>query len=269
MYMRTLRRSSLALAVTMTLGSSLHAQSLRKPARKPVRRPVASSRIADSARVMIESAALAGSLPRLAAARTLLDKSLRARPNDALLLHYRGYAQYRMANLRNGVTGTAELIADLAAARESLERSIAARPMPESYLLLASVEQRLAGLDPVHVAALDAAAQRHIEMGTTIGESNPRVFLLAGISALYTPTQLGGGDHAAEQLLNHAITLYRTDHPAPPAPGWGEGEAYAWLGQVYQRTNRKDKALAAYRHALKLEPRFAWVKDVLIPGLGK
>jgi tetratricopeptide (TPR) repeat protein len=269
--MRIRRRPSprLAFAILLALGSPLAAQTTRKPLRKPVRRPAPSIRVADSARVLIESAALQGDLPRLVAARTLLDKSLRTKPTDALLLHYRGYALYRMANLRNGVSRTGELMADLTAARESLERSIAARAMPESYLLLASVEQRLSGLDPAHAATLDAAAQRHIEQGTTMGESNPRVFLLAGISALYTPTQLGGGDHAAEQLLNHAIALYRDDHPAPPAPAWGEGEAYAWLGQVYQRTNRKAKALAAYHRALKLEPRFAWVKDVLIPGVGK
>ena len=261
--MHLYRTTVATVAFTLAVTHGLDAQ------RAPKRRRAPAARIADSARIAIESATLAGDLTALATVRTTLDKSLKTGPADPLILHYLGYALYRMANLRDGIKETPALIADLAASRQSLQRSLQRRPMAESCVLLATVEQRLAGLDPAHAKSLDADATKLLERGIALGPDNPRVYLLAAISALYTPTAAGGGDAAAEQLLAHAISLFAKDHPAPPAPAWGRSESYAWLGQVYDRTGRRRKALAAYNHALKLDPEFTWVRDVLRPAVLK
>lgn len=101
----------------------------------------------------------------------------------------------------------------------------------------------------------------------TIGPNNPRVWLLRGIQSFYTPTQYGGGISVAETQLNKAIELFATDNPAPPAPGWGNAEAYVWLGQVLQKQNRNPEARAAYNKALSLQPDYPWVIYSLLPSL--
>jgi tetratricopeptide (TPR) repeat protein len=228
-----------------------------------------SAKLADSARVEIERAATVGDATRLLAVRRMLDQAIAAAPDDALLLHYHGYAAYRLANLA-GAGPEADQLGLLATAGEMLGRSAALRSLPESYMLLAVVKSRQAALDSSRAGELEADAQRATQAALIgSGAENPRVLLLSAVSALYTPSSLGGGTDAAEQLLNRAVLLYATDHPAPPLPAWGRAETYAWLGQVYERTGRHKAALAAYNRALRLEPRFAWVRYGLLPALRK
>jgi tetratricopeptide (TPR) repeat protein len=234
----------------------------------PAQRLWGRAKLADSARVEIERATALGDSARLLTIRRMLDEAIARSPDDALLLHYGGYAAYRLANLADPSTPAADRIGLLASAGEMLRRSAELRPMPESHMLLAIVKGRQAAIDSSHARELEEEAQRATRAALLdSGTENPRVLLLSAISALYTPSSLGGGTGAAEQLLNHAVLLYATDHPAPPLPAWGKAEAYAWLGQVYERTGRRREALAAYNRALRLEPRFIWVRDGLLPAL--
>jgi tetratricopeptide (TPR) repeat protein len=244
--------------------SALHSPAL---AAQPL---TGSAKLADSARLEIERATTVGDPARLRAVRRMLDQAIAAAPDDPLLLHYHGYAAYRLANLADPSSPAADRIGLLAGAGDLLRRSAALRPLPESYMLLAVVRSRQAAIDSSRRAELEADAQDATQaalLGT--GAENPRVLLLSAISALYTPASLGGGPEAAELLLNHAVRLYESDHPTPPLPAWGKAEAYAWLGQVYERTGRRRRALAAYNRALRLEPRFAWVRYGLLPALKK
>jgi tetratricopeptide (TPR) repeat protein len=249
--------SGLALATL----SAVHAPGL------PAQRLAGNARLADSARVAIERATTMGDAARLLAVRRMLDAAIAAAPDDALLLHYQGYAAYRLANLTDPAQ-VADRLGHLAAARYMLRRSLALRPLPEGYMLVSIVESRLAAMDSTLASRLDAEAQRATQAAlVSSGAENPRVLLLAGISALYTPPSLDGGPAAAEQLLTRAIALYATDRPAAPLPAWGEAESYAWLGQVYERSGRLQEAAVAYNHALRVEPGFTWVRDVLLPAL--
>ena len=65
----------------------------------------------------------------------------------------------------------------------------------------------------------------------------------------------------------HAIELFATDNPTPPAPAWGKAEAYVWLGQVFQKQNRLAEARAAYNSALTVERDYPWVIYSLLPSL--
>jgi tetratricopeptide (TPR) repeat protein len=99
-----------------------------------------------------------------------------------------------------------------------------------------------------------------------LGPENPRVWLIRGQGALFTPEQFGGGVKNAEAYLKKAELLFATDHPIAPAPSWGRAELYAWLGQVYQKQNRPADAVLAYNKALEIDPSFRWVKYVLLPS---
>lgn len=224
---------------------------------------------ADSASRMIDKATLSGSADQYAAARTLLDRALVAFPNDPLLLHYQGYERYREGYSLYGQGKASEVPMMMELARSSLEKSSSIKPMPETNSLLASVLGTLIGTDPSQGMTLGPMIQQEASTAMSTGAGNPRVWLLSGISAFYTPPEYGGGVANAEKQLRQAITLFDADHPVPPAPSWGKAEAYAWLGQVLEKQNKKADAIAAYEKALTIAPDYNWVKFVLLPAAKK
>jgi tetratricopeptide (TPR) repeat protein len=224
---------------------------------------------ADSAARTIDRAYIAGDAAGLQSARTLLDRALVAFPKDPLLLHYQGYELYREANLLQGLGRGAEAGPLVEKARAALEQSIAGKPMPESHALLSSVLGQMIGANPQLGMTLGPQSGQEMEAAVTDGALNPRVWILRGISSIFTPPEYGGSLSNAETQLNRAVALFATDHPAPAQPSWGKAEAYAWLGQVLQKENKPADAANAYNKALALEPNFMWVKMVLLPSLKK
>jgi tetratricopeptide (TPR) repeat protein len=224
---------------------------------------------ADSAARLIEKATIAGDLAGLRSARALLDRALAAYPNDALLLHYQGYELYRESGLLDGRGGreAADVPLVAATARTKLQQSLAAGAIPETHALLAMVMGRMIGADQTQGPILGPQIPQEMNAAVQSGPTNPRVWLLRGIQAFYTPTQYGGGLPTAETHLNRAIELFATDNPAPPAPSWGKAEAYVWLGQVLQKQNRTAEARAAYNKALVVQPDYPWVIYSLLPSL--
>ena len=77
----------------------------------------------------------------------------------------------------------------------------------------------------------------------------------------------GGGHEAALGHFQAAIELFADDEPETPLPAWGRAEAYAWLGQTYAAMAKVEEAREAYGRALKVAPRYTWVREVLMPGL--
>lgn len=224
---------------------------------------------ADSAAREIDKAHITNDLARLQAARTLLDQALVAFPKDPLLLHYQAFELVREGGLLDGLRRSAEVPALMEKARPLLEQSNSLKPMPETHALLASVLGRMIGADPQQAMTLGPQSQQEMEEAVATGPNNPRVWLLRGISSIFTPAEYGGGLSIAEGQLDKAIEFFNNDHPVAPAPSWGRAEAYAWLGQVLQQENKPADAAAAYDKALALEPNYSCVKSVLLPSVRK
>jgi tetratricopeptide (TPR) repeat protein len=222
---------------------------------------------ADSAAREIDTATGAGDITRLRNARTLLDRALFAFPNDPLLLHYKAYELHREASLQEGLGHRAEVEPLLDEAKKVLEQSLAIKPMPETHALLSSVIGRSISFHPWKAITLGPESGSQMTAAVALGPNNPRVWLLRGIGAVYTPSQFGGGLSQAEKHLKKAAELFETDRPAPPAPSWGKAEVYAWIGQVYQKQNKTSDAIAAYNKALEIDPEFNWVRHVLLPSV--
>ena len=251
------------------LGCSLPAPSVTAQP-SPVSTLAGSRRWADSASREIEAASRAGDIVRLRRTQAMLDQALVAFPADPLLLHYQGYALYRIAGILQGRPAAAapDLPLVLETARTKLEQSLAARPMAETHALLAQVLGQLIGADPSTAPTYGPRVQTEMTAATALGPSNPRVWLLKGIQSIYTPAQYGGGLSIAEGQLKRAIQLFVTDSPTPPDPSWGKAEAYVWLGQALQKQNRPAEARTAYQQALALQPDYPWVTYSLLPALG-
>jgi tetratricopeptide (TPR) repeat protein len=200
----------------------------------------------------------------------LLDRALVAFPDDALLLHYQGYALWREAALVLGMRKPDEARPLLEAADRALERAAAGRPLPETLALHASVlGQRIAvgGMaDGIRFGPRSGALMGEAERA---GPRNPRVWLLRGMNAMFAPAAFGGGLDRAETALRRAAALFESDRAAPPAPTWGQADVHVALGQVYAKQGRRDEARAAYRQVLALQPDNAWVRSVLLPALDR
>ncbi len=218
-------------------------------------------------RTAIDNATRTGGLRHFEAARRLVTRAVSLYPDDPLLLHYEGFLLYRMITIAGNALSPSVTETNLDEARVALEHSLARRPMAESYLLLSEIYDRQIAADPARATRLERAMALARARAMAIGASNPRIYLLAGIAALDTRPDEGGGPRTAEKLLRAAVTLFARDNPRGPDPAWGRAEAHAWLGKVYERTERKRAAAAEYAKALAIEPDYAWVRDELLPSL--
>ncbi len=228
--------------------------------------PLSAARWADSVRARIDDATRHGGTA-LDSARRLVNVALRAWPNDPLLQHYQGFVLYRILYAPPEPLTAERRAAYLQAARTAFERSIARRPLVESYLLLAEIYEAQCEDDAARCATLGPRADRLRARAITDGPDNPRLYLMAGIAALYAGPASGGGPAAAQKLLSRAAELFARDDPAPGLPAWGRAEAYIWLGQAWQRTGNRREARRAYGRALALEPDNRWVRDQLLPAV--
>jgi tetratricopeptide (TPR) repeat protein len=227
--------------------------------------PTGSAQWADSIRREVEGATIESNDQRFRDALALADRALTASSNDPLLLHYKGYALYRQASIHIGRRQEKEAKALLEQADEVLEKSAAKLPMAETHALRSAVLGQLIGLssNPLAGMTMGPRASGQMDRAMELGPSNPRVWLLHGISGIFTPGMFGGGLDRAEERLRKSIELYERDRPAPPAPAWGLADAHAWLGQVMERRGKREEARAAYEKALEVEPDYRWVQGLL------
>src|SRR5207237_8091448 len=114
---------------------------------------------------------------------------------------------------------------------------------------------RLIQFDQSLAMELGMASQTEENTALRLAPANPRVWLLRGIGAMFTPAEYGGGLAPAEERLTRAIELFEKDAPKPGEPKWGHAEAYGWLGQVYAKQGNKTKAMTAVNQAVELAPQ--------------
>jgi tetratricopeptide (TPR) repeat protein len=219
----------------------------------------APSKWADTLSSEIDKAQLLGDDAKLAAADALAGRVATAYPTDGLILHYQGYAIYRQAVLQMGRNGS-NASALLEQSRDLLERSLKTRPLAETHMLLSSIDGQLIANAPDRAMELGMASQASQGAALSLGPNNPRVWLLRGQGAIFTPPEYGGGLSAAESALKHSIDLFAKDTPKPGEPSWGKAEAYAWLGQVCQKQGDKTRAASFYKQALDLAPSYSYAK---------
>ena len=225
---------------------------------------------ADSARVEIEAATLGGNLDGFRNVKAMLERALTAFPNDPLLQHYMGYALYREAALMQGMKRDGDEIRPvLEAADEVLEKSARKLDMAETHALRSSVIGQLIGSNPLRGMTLGPKSSAAMDRAVELGPNNPRVWLMRGMSAMFTPGMFGGGQDKADAYLTKSIALFATDKPTPPAPAWGHADAWIWLGQLRQQQGRIADARKAYNTALEIQPGNGWVRHVLLPGLDR
>jgi len=123
----------------------------------------------------------------------------------------------------------------------------------------ASVEAKMA-LGPESSAAM--------QRGLSLEPDNPRLLLIEGIALLRRPAEYGGDPKGAEARFRRAAEALDAAKDAP-WPNWGRFDAHVWLGQALALRGDLKAARAEYTTALAIAPASSWVKDSLLPALGK
>jgi tetratricopeptide (TPR) repeat protein len=212
---------------------------------------------ADTIAAEVEKAQFANDSARLAAAVALASRVAIAYPNDGLILHYQGYALYRQALF---VQQTQDATPIFERARDVLTKSLNSRILPETHSLLSAVDGQLIGRNPSRAMELGMQSQGSTNAAIRSGAANPRVWLIRGQGAMFTPSEYGGGLDVAEEYLKRSVELFASDSPKPGEPSWGKAEAYAWLGQVYEKKGDKAKAAEMYKKALDASPNYRYAQ---------
>jgi tetratricopeptide (TPR) repeat protein len=210
---------------------------------------------ADTLAAEIEKAEIAGDSAKLDAAVALASRVAIAYPNDGLILHYQGYALYRQALLWQQHQDATPIFQR---AYEVLSKSLGNRILPETHILLSSIDGQLIAKDPTRAMELGIASQSSTNAALRSGPANPRVWLIRGQGAMFTPSEYGGGLDVAGDYLKRAVELFASDAPKPGEPAWGKAEALAWLGEVYQKKGDRTKAAELYKKALDVSPNYRY-----------
>ncbi len=257
---RTLSLLALVLGVPLTLAAQTPASA----------QLTGTAKWADSASREIDAAHAAGDFDRLNNASALLERALTVTPNDRLLIYYRSLALYRSAAQYMGRNRNDDAKRALEEADRLLEEIETKSPAADALALRGGVLGQLIGLsgNPLTGMTLGPKASGLVDRAMEVDPKNPRVWLIRGKSAMFTPKLFGGGTDKAERDLRKAAELFAGERPVAPAPSWGHADAYIWLGQALQKEERIDEARAAYQKALEIQPGNMWVKQTLIPSLG-
>lgn len=189
-------------------------------------------------------------------------KAMHAAAPKARTAYAAGYAARRLAYMQG--TPATDQNALLTEAKTRFEEVIALEPRnAEAHAMLASALGGMIGLDRRMAMELGPRSGQEMQKALALESNNPRVLLLAGISALHKPAEYGGGADVAEPLLRRAAQIFEQEPADRPWRNWGRFESHLWLGQILDKLGKKDDARTEYEKALALAPRSGWARAIL------
>ena len=127
----------------------------------------------------------------------------------------------------------------------------------EAWILLAQVYGLKTAYQPMKAPTYAIKANQAMKQGFDLNSSNPRAYLVKGISAYNTPAMFGGSKKSALKALDQAVELYAQD---TSSFAWGNAEAYVWRGLTHLSTDNKNAALEDFQSAISIAPNYGWAQ---------
>jgi len=222
-------------------------------------------------RTQIEAAVKSWQLDALMAARAHFERLAGQTDQEAWALYYLAYAESRIVNFYFSEENMDDAKPFVNAGIAHLETSLEINPAnADAKALLASLLGNKIAFNPFSGMTLGPKSGRLIGEAFALAPENPRVSLIAGQSAFYTPKMFGGGKEKALKHFQEALKKYRHNAPAEPlAPRWGRVDAHIYCGLSHMDLKEYAEARTAFNQALTLEPGHGWVSLVLLPELEK
>ena len=99
--------------------------------------------------------------------------------------------------------------------------------------------------------------------------NNPRALWIQAVPYLVLPAERGGNIDRAIELYQKMKDNSRPPDPASPLPDWGRAEAWMSLANAHLMKTSPDVDAAAVEagEALRLQPEWHFVRDVLLPRI--
>lgn len=215
-----------------------------------------------------------GDVARLAVLRTEL-AGLRNDPKQGWLADYwSGYASHRIAiNGANAGMALPELRRHLEQAVADYESSLGKKPdFADAYTAAAIAHGWLANAAfyPGDAAAWKAhfdAAVRLQKKAEELEPSNPRVLWTKAAFYFYSPPDRGGSIDKAMETYRKQAEATKPPVPESPLPEWGKAEALMSLAYAHMMKKDFDAAHKAASEALKVQPQWQYVREILIPQI--
>ena len=175
--------------------------------------------------------------------------------------------QYRIA-LSANLTGQKDLASKaIDEAMTLLEKLDAESPeSPEIKALLAQVYGYKIAISPLKGVYYGPKAGEALQQAKALAPNNPRVHLVAGISAFNTPAMFGGSIEVALSSFSKAIEAYKMDGQSDYH--WGHAETFTWRGLVHQQQGDMQEARADWQKALEIEPGYGWANMLIAKNKG-
>lgn len=274
--MRKISGFLLTLTVCLLLQACLHSTPTPDPGRRPAELGAGDAeRQLVTAKPKLMSADYRADLEELARLR---DEVLALTDDPALgyLAHYwAGFASWRIAiNGASRGMSMQDLQAHLEKAETELEASIRRKDdFADGHAAAAGVCGWLMGFyrnDPAGLRERIEKFERLLARAEELEPDNPRMLWVKAAPFLYLPPEKGGN-------IDRAIEIYRrmdevsqaVSDAGSPLPDWGKPEALMSLAFAHLQKAPPDVASAGEeaRAALRLQPEWSYVRDVLVPQI--
>ncbi len=203
-------------------------------------------------------------------ARAHFERGLTLNDKPWLFHYYIAYCDQQLGHFVQGKKDKKKAIEYVNNAIEHLNKSIKLNSdFAEGYGLLSSMYGEKIGLQSWTGIVYGSRSSTLMRKALMLEPNNPRLYMIKGISAMFTPEKWGGSKTEAKKLFFKAAELFKNDHPESIMPDWGDSDVYAWLGQAELSLGDTLSAVIHYEKALEINPKNSWVKFQLIPKVQK
>ena len=186
--------------------------------------------------------------------------------------YWSGFASWRIVVNGAGSTVKAdEAKATLARAAVDFESSLRKKSdFADAYASDAAVHGWLAAYNNSDPAAMGREVdifKRQISRALELEPHNPRVLWIEAVPYRVLPPERGGNIDRAIELYQKMLDDSRPLEPASPLPDWGRAEAWMSLANanLVKTSPDVDAAAVEAKEALRLQPEWHFVRDVLMP----
>lgn len=170
---------------------------------------------------------------------------------DTLVGYYLGYSLWRLAQYYYDKNNNEKYIEEGIKVLEEISNE---SNFQEVLSLLYSFYGLKMGKRPYLAMFLSTKANKVLKKAEKM-EENPRLYLIKGISKLFTPPMFGGGIDKAITNFKKAIPMFEEDNNKI---NWGKEDALCWLGIAYYKKKEFKKAKKVFKEALKLNPHYSY-----------
>ncbi|HEX4962348.1 MAG TPA: hypothetical protein VF173_16040 [Thermoanaerobaculia bacterium] len=196
-------------------------------------------------------------------------------PALGYLAHYwQGFASWRIAiNGVNHGMSTQDVKTHLERAAADFEVSVRLRDdFADAQAAAALVYSWLASFhrdDPAMMKEQLQKSKGLLQRARELEPNNPRVLWAVGAAYLFSPPAYGGSVEHAVETYQRMLDASGEAHADSPLPDWGKPEALMSLAFAHLQQSPPDLASAGdeARAALRLQPEWSYVRDVLLPQI--